>query len=386
MVATDPTRLVGRPLALVLGLTFVYFLGFGVTMPALPLYVVQELGRGEVAVGAVFGAYAVTATLLRPLVGRTGAIHGRGPLLVAGGLVSALGLALHPAADTVASLVAARLVVGIGHAAVVVAATTLALDLAPPSRRGESSSYVMVAIQVGMGTGPIAGELLARTVSFTVAWLTAAGCSLIVAVGATRVPRPSVRTTGPVSVRLHPAGLRSGSLLGLPLIGFAGFLAFVPLYGPTVGVPQVGVLFVLASGSVALTRLVGARVPDRLGGRRTAHWSLALVAVSFLLMAVWAVPVGLYVATVLMGIGIGLVVPGLILTAIERVPDDEHARVMAGLTIFIDLAAALGPTLLGVLAAGPGYGSAFGAVAAIAFVALVTMGRWLGPEPDPVDA
>lgn len=384
MVTTDPPRLVGRPLALVLVLTFTYFLGFGITMPALPLYVVEELGRGEVAVGLVFGAYAVTATLLRPLIGRSGAVHGRGPLLVAGGVMAALGLALHPVATSVATLVGARLVVGIGHAAVMVAATTLALDLAPPDRRGESSSYVMVAIQVGMGMGPVAGEMLARSVSFAAAWLAAAACTVVLTVGALWVPRPVLRAEGPITSRLHPAGLRSGFLLSLPLIGFAGFLAFVPLYGPTVGVPRVGLLFVLASGTVALTRLLGARLPDRLGGRQTTRWSLVLVAVAFLLMAVWTTPVGLYAATVLMGVGIGLVVPGLILNAIERTPDNEHAHVMAGLTIFIDLAAALGPTLLGVMAAGPGYGAAFGATAAIALVALLAMNRWLGDDaPDP---
>jgi MFS family permease len=364
----------------VLGTSFVYFIGFGITMPALPLYVVEELDRGEVAVGLVFGAYAVTATLLRPLVGRVGVQRGRGALLVAGGAISMVGLLLHPVVPTVAGLVAARLIVGVGHAAVMVGATTLALDLAPPGRRGESSSYVMVAIQVGMGTGPVAGEALARSVSFTAAWLAAAGCSLAVALLALRVPRPEHVTRGRPRSRLHPSGLRVGSLMGLPLIGFAGFLAFVPLYGPTIDVPRVGLLFVLASGSVAVTRLVGARVPDRFGGRRTARASLALVTLAFALMAVWAEPIGLYVATVLMAVGIGMVVPALIVTAIERVPDDEHAEVMAALTIFVDVAAALGPTLLGALAAGPGYGAAFGATSAIALVALLTMDRWLGPD------
>ncbi len=39
--SADPPRLLGGPLALVLGTSFVYFIGFGITMPALPLYVVE---------------------------------------------------------------------------------------------------------------------------------------------------------------------------------------------------------------------------------------------------------------------------------------------------------------------------------------------------------
>src|SRR3954467_13537073 len=54
-----------------------YFIAIGVLAPALPRYVEDELGGSGFEVGLAVGAFAVSAALLRPLVGRIGDARGR---------------------------------------------------------------------------------------------------------------------------------------------------------------------------------------------------------------------------------------------------------------------------------------------------------------------
>ena len=61
-----------------------YFTAAGVTIFALPLYVTGPLGSDEAGAGLAFGAFAVTALVLRPFAGRASDTRGRRPLLLGG--------------------------------------------------------------------------------------------------------------------------------------------------------------------------------------------------------------------------------------------------------------------------------------------------------------
>ena len=65
-----------------------YFIAIGVLAPVLPLYVEERLHGSGTAVGLAGGAFAVSAALLRPLVGRIGDEYGRKVLVLGGGFVA----------------------------------------------------------------------------------------------------------------------------------------------------------------------------------------------------------------------------------------------------------------------------------------------------------
>jgi len=143
-------------------------------MPLLSRFVENELGGGGVAVGITFASFSVSAILLRPWLGAVGDRHGRRVLILMGGLLVGLGTATHVFATGVAVLVAGRLIVGAGQAAFFVGAATLVVDLAPADRRGEATSYFSVAVYLGAGLGPLAGEAMLSTYGFGAAFLLSA--------------------------------------------------------------------------------------------------------------------------------------------------------------------------------------------------------------------
>lgn len=373
-------RLLSRDFLVVATSTLLFFAAFAMSIPVLPRYIVDVLGQGEAVVGLVFGANALAAVLVRPLIGRIGDRHSRRVLLVGGSVLTAVGLLAHIVADTVTLLVLARLVTGAGQASVMVAATTIALDLAPVTRRGEASSYIMVALQLGLGTGPLLGELVLSRFSYDAVWvLSAVGAMvcLATALGLTREPRraaPLVRAK-----LIHPAGVRPGIILGIGAIGFIGYLAFVPLFGQEIGLDQVGPLFLLCSGTIAVVRTLAARLPDRIGPIPGASVALTLMALGLLGMSAWRTPVGLYTTTFVMAAGSALLFPSLMLAATATVPEEERARAMATFTVFIDVTGAIGPSVLGLLVVVGGYPGAFAAAGMAALLALGLLRGWLAP-------
>ena len=375
-----PTRLFARSYSIVVVATFGFFAAFGMSLPILPRYVVDVLGQGDVVVGLVFGAYAVSAVLVRPLIGRIGDVHGRRWLVLGGSLVTAIGLFGHLLADSVTILVMMRLLAGAGQAAVVVGFATMALDLAPTERQGEASSYVMVAVQLGIGAGPMLGELLLRAGSYDAVWVASGVGALLSLLAAGFLPADVRRRVVGRSGLFHPAGVRPGVIMGLGAIGFVGWLAFVPLYGDQIGLEQVAPVFLVCSGTVALVRTLGARLPDRIGAVTGATVALSLMAVGFVAMGVLRTPTGLYLTTIVMASGSALLAPSMVLAAIRGVEPQERARVMATYTMFMDIASAVGPSLLGLVAAVGGYGATFVTTGVIAAVGLVLLRTWLAPR------
>ena len=50
----------------------------------------------------------------------------------------------------------------------------LSIELAPPDRRSQAASFILISFHVGMGIGPAAAEALLRRSSYAVVWLVVA--------------------------------------------------------------------------------------------------------------------------------------------------------------------------------------------------------------------
>jgi MFS family permease len=69
-----------------------YFTSTGVAIYTLPLWVTGPVGSDKSGAGLAFGAFAISALILRPFAGRLSDTKGRRPLLVGGALLSAFGM------------------------------------------------------------------------------------------------------------------------------------------------------------------------------------------------------------------------------------------------------------------------------------------------------
>src|SRR3990172_6367194 len=117
-------RIVTVPFALTFAASFFVFLSIGMLLPVLPLYARGPLGVGDVGVGLAVGMSSPMALVAQPLAGRLGDRPGRRLLMVSGALLMAIAVAGYTFADTLAVLIALRLVTGVGEALVFVGSGT----------------------------------------------------------------------------------------------------------------------------------------------------------------------------------------------------------------------------------------------------------------------
>ncbi|MEX2268747.1 MAG: MFS transporter [Acidimicrobiia bacterium] len=374
MSTAPPTRLITARFVLVVASGLAYFMALGVVLPVVPQYVKHHLGGGSVSVGIAVGSLFVGAVLLRPYAGRLGDRFGRRILIVSGALVVALSVLAYGAVDSLAFLVGARVLTGLGEAAFFVGAATMIADLAPPARRGEAFSYWSVAVYGGLAFGPALGEALLDRGGTQTVWMVSCGLGLLAAGLGTftrEVPRPE---GVPIDSRIiNRAAVGPGAVLFSGLIALAAFTAFVPLYVDDVGLGSAETVFLVYGGLVLVVRVVGARLPDALGARTAGMLALTFSTIGMAIMAAWGTTAGLIAGTVMFAGGASLLYPALLLLALGGAPDTERASVVGTFSSFFDLSQGLGSLIVGGVASFAGYRGAFAAGAVSAAIGVVAL-------------
>jgi MFS family permease len=366
------------------------FLAIGAALPVLPTFVRGPLHASNLAVGIVVGAFAITSVVCRPLAGRRADRRGRRIVLVGGSLAMALGGLLYLLADSVPTLIAARLVVGAGEGAVYTAGATWAVDLAHEDRRGLALGLFGLSVWGGLSLGPLAGELLRAGAGYDAVWMLTAALPLAGAAIASRLPEPArFADAAPAGRRrLFPrSARRPGVALALANIGYAALAGFVVLHLRARGIGGGASVFTVFAVAVFASRLVLSRVPDRAGPRRTATAAGLLEAIGLAVIALAGSLAVALAGALIVGVGFSMLFPSLALMVVGEVGEDGRGSALGAFTAFFDIGVGLGGPLAGATASLAGYPAVFAlaAVAALgtALLAAVPAGaarRWMSGQ------
>ena len=360
---------------------FAAFIALGSQLPVLPRYADGPLGAGSVGVGLAVGASSITALLFQPIAGRIADRHGRRRILLAGTVLAATMIAAYTLTASLASLVALRLVVGVGEALWFVGAATMIADLAPESRRGEALSYFTLGAYGGLAVGPVIGDTVRELAGYDAAWLTAAGFGVGAFVLSVRLPETrEEHDAAPGGRWVYTPAVPAGFVLLAALMSFGGFNAFVALYALEVGVEHGGLVFATFAVVVIAVRSLGARLPDTLGPRRAAALALVGLAAGMVLIAAWPSAVGLFAGTVVFSFGQALAFPALMALVVAGAPAHERSAAVGTLSAFVDLAIASGAVVLGAVVELSGYRGAFLVAALVAGTGLLLLSRLQAPH------
>jgi multidrug resistance protein len=160
---------------------FIDFAGFGIVLPLLPFWA-ERLGAGAVGVGLILTIYALAQFIFTPVLGTVSDRYGRRPVILASLVIEALSLALSALAGSLAILLVARFMSGLG-ASNIGSAQAVVADVTPVERRARGMGLIGAAIGLGFVVGPALGGLLAPlgpAVPFWVAMLVALANALLV--------------------------------------------------------------------------------------------------------------------------------------------------------------------------------------------------------------
>jgi MFS family permease len=361
-----PAQRAGLSFAGVFAVTFCGLVAVGSVLPVLPRYIHGPLDSGDIAVGVVIGAYAVTGLLLRPVAGRLADTRGRKQVVLGGAVLVALSGLLYLPSLGLAGLIFARLLLGAGEGAVYTAGSAWIVDLAPEQRRGQVLGLYGLAVWGGLSVGPLVGELLLDLGGYTTVWIFAAVLPVLGALFAlgARDPFVPLEHAQPHPL-IAPEAVGPGFAIALASMGYAAIATFIVLHLEARGIGHGATVFAAFAAMLVLTRLVFGHLPDRVGAAPVAIVATLGEAAGLVLIAfAHSLPVAI-LGGLAMGAAFSLLNPALMLIALGRVAPQARGAAMGTYTAFFDAGVGVGAPLAGLVAALAGYEAAFLFAAAV---------------------
>lgn len=359
-------------------------------LPTLPLYIEEVIGATQQQVGLVMGSFAIGLLLTRGLFGRWADEKSRKRVLLIGTAMVGLAPLGYSLATVLPLMILLRAAHGLSIAGFTTGYSSLVIDLAPRSQRGEILGYMTLVLPLGMALGPALGSWLEQSYGFGVVFAVAGGLGLLAFLGISLV-RESLRTTAktPQQQTATPLlqtvlgtyieQLTQGRRLQIPalvlmLIGmvFGTLVAFLPAYVRDSGVAMNTGLFYTAVAIASFTvRVVAGKASDRIGRGLFITGSLVLYVVSMALLAIATQPIHFILAALAEGAGAGILLPMMIALVADRTSAAQRGQAYAVCVGGFDLGIALGGPIMGSLVAAWGYRGTFGTAAVVAALGLL---------------
>lgn len=352
---------------------FLSYLAVAMSLPAVSLHVVRDLGLGNAQGGLAVGIAFLSTILTRAHAGALADRRGGKAAMAVGLTLYAVAGAVCLAAGDYLILVAGRLLLGLGESLAMVGMIAWAIGLMGPARSGKVMSLVGIGMYGAFAAGGPLGLALMDRLGFGGLM---AVCTVLPLVGLAAIlplagvapqpgPRPSLWT-------IFGLIWRPGAAVGLQGVGFAALGAFFSLYLVSRGWPHAGLGLTCFGAGFVIVRLACGSLPDRLGGVPVAVISLLVEACGQYLLWLAPGPWAALAGALLTGLGCSMVFPAMGAEVVKRVPPQLRGTAVGGFAAFQDLAyGATGP-LVGLLADHAGYADVFlvGGLCA-------TLGLWL---------
>lgn len=348
----------------------------------------HDLGITDTQISLLHGfAFVITFTVLGVLFGRIADRGNRRNLIVIGMLVWCFATIACGFARNFAELFAARMLVGVGEAALSPAAYSLVADYFHPSRRGRAMGVYTLGTFVGSGVAMIAGALaILSTMGATQVDMPLIGMMpnwkaafVIVGLPGVLVAAAMLLVREPVRRERAAAGAASSTLgfvreniailavmiCGLSLNALASFsliswtpTVFIRLFGwqaSTIGAAYGAILAVAGGSGILFSGWLADRMATRGGPRPLVLASWAIAAVIPLSMWVGLAPSPGVALAVLVACSFLLAMPtGLAPLAIYQLTPNEHRGQMIAVYLLAAtlVGLGLGPTLVAATNAG----------------------------------
>ncbi|TWB63378.1 MFS transporter [Nitrospirillum viridazoti] len=362
----DPAQ---RRLPLLIATLFLSYLCVAIPLPSVPIYVTGQLGLDNAWAGLGTGMTFLTAILSRGPAGglsdRRGAkaAVARGLVLYGvGGLVSlGAGLLQDRPVPAFLTLLAGRVLLGLGESFAGVGVVAWGIGIAGPQRTGQVLSLVGAAIYGALAVGGPIGLALLDHAGFAGAMAVSAvlPCLGLLAIWPLAGIAPHPQAARPSFVGVMGRIWLHGLIVCLQGIGFAAIGAFFALYFLSRMWDHAGLGLTAFGGGFVLMRVVFGHLPDRIGGLLVAAGSLAVEAAGQFL--VWSAhdPILALAGAFMTGLGCSMIFPSMGREVVHLVPPHLRGTALGGFTAFQDLAYGLTGPLVGFLADRAGYGSVF---------------------------
>lgn len=356
-------------------LSFVLFIsmtGQGIVIPVFPLYV-EVFGGGAFELGLLIAVYSLTSLVLSPIIGAWADKYGRKIFILLGLLGFAIANVLYTTATSFNELLFYRIIEGSTAAGTGAIVNALLIDIIPANKRAKYLGIANGSGFLGIIVGPVLGGFLVSDTNLSLPFLVSAIVALIGMVIAYAIlpndyqefkdkneSKPVFQIPLKQKIDFRPWLITGASLVFVItiLIRFSGLMSWtliqpaVPifLYAQKYTPFQVGVFFGFFGIAMFLGQIFFGSLSDKYGRKIIIQIGVAFYFFGFLSIINTTNLYFFYLAGVLNGIGLSLIVPAIVALLADLTREPVHrGKVMAIYYNAFFLAGFVGPLLGGYL-------------------------------------
>ena len=328
-------------------LSFVYY----ILIPTLPIYL-SKIGSTKVEIGILIVMLNLSCLVLRPFVGRALVKIPEVTFMIAGAILFAVASAGYLFALPFWPLLAVRMLQGIGLAFFWTAAVTLIANVSPEARLGQSISYYFMAGNFALVLAPSFGMFLINSFNFNLLFLFCTALSLFSLPIITRLRRrqadPLERLTTTAGPFLNRTALSPAIVAFMADMIFGALTAFFPLYALKHGMANPGLFFGTFAITVIVSRALGGRIFNLRDRESVILPCIALIIIAVSILFLFKTLPMFLVAAVIWGIGVAFLFPVLTAYTLDLTPA-SRGPAMGTFMALVDLGLGLGPVIMGIV-------------------------------------
>ena len=353
---------------------FLIHFSFTLIVPLLPLYLSETFGAGKDTIGLVLAGYTVMALLVRPFSGfMVDRFPRRAVLLICNFLFFAL-FTGYLVAGSLTMFALFRTLHGAPFGASTVAASTVAIDVLPSSRRTEGIGYYGLSNNLATAIGPVLAIYVLQAFggNFKVLFALSLVISLagLILDATIKLPRRDFVPDKKV-LSLDRFFLVKGAREALTMVCFSFSYGVVSTYVAIYGKEKLGIMsgtglfFTLFAVGLIVSRLTGAHALRENRVTRNATIGVLTALCGFVIFAALRTTFGYYASAFVIGLGNGHMYPAFQNMFINLAGHNQRGTANSSILTAWDAGVGLGVLAGGLIAEHLGYHWAFWAACAV---------------------
>ena len=353
---------------------FLLNFSFTLIVPLLPLYLSEEFGATNDTIGMALAGYTLMALIIRPFSGYIVDNYPRKTVLVICNFFFFLIFFGYIVAGSLTMFTIFRTLHGAPFGSTTVAASTVAIDVLPSSRRGEGIGYYGLSNNLATALGPVLAIYMLQAFQgdfHALFWISTVFSLAGLLLDATiKLPAREFRPEKKV-ISLDRFFLLKGWREALSMFGFSFSYGVVSTYVAIYGKEELGItggtgiFFSLFAVGLIVSRLTGAKALRENRVSYNASTGCVTSMLGYLVFAAVNNPVGYYASAFVIGLGNGHMYPAFQNMFINLAENSQRGTANSSILTSWDAGLGLGVLAGGVLSEHFGYHTAFWAALAV---------------------
>lgn len=376
-----------REVAVLTVIAFFVAIGFGIVIPAIPIFA-RSFGVTAFAASSVVSIFALMRFASSPLSGKLVNRFGERQVLATGLIIVSISSFLAGIADNFLALILWRGAGGLGSAMFTVSAFSLILRLAKPNQRGRAVSAFNGGFLIGGLAGPAVGgivisiSLRAPFFVYAISLMFAAATAIIMLKNAplNNIEKEEIAANKEgifafiKALKIQPYAAALSVNLATGFISFGLRSAILPIFvveGLLQNPSWIAIGFLVTSVTQAIFLSLAGRTTDDRGRKPAMVIGTISILISVLVLIILPTMLGFLISMAIGGVAAAFMGAAPAAVVGDVIGNKKSGSLIAGFQMTTDLGAIAGPLIAGFLVDYAGFNWAFVSGAVVATFALI---------------